>query len=103
MISVNIILPKRFNDGNIIPDEKFERFEKQILQKFTGFSKSEIRGVWVHSSGRVYRDNGWKYEIAFREENSPIAEDYFVTLKDELKKEFEQQEIFIMVFEVHII
>ncbi len=59
-----ILIPTKFNNGNLIPSDVIDGLESVLIDRFGGFSDCGlVRGAWV-DAGTIFRDVNRKYEIA---------------------------------------
>ena len=97
-----IYLPRRFNDGALVPEELHGELVHELRERFGAVTHEMqvIEGQWEHG-GTVYRDQLVKVfvDVAPSESNRQI----FVELKQRLKARFRQIDIWITAFDVETI
>ena len=97
-----ILLPLRFNDGTPVPDELVGEVIVSIRNQFGAASleTGTIRGVWQHE-GEVYRDDLVRLfaDVADTSENRA----WFVDLKERLKRDFQQLDIWIVTHAIDVL
>lgn len=102
MVRYEILLPLRYNDGTPIEDEKLRITRRELVKKF-GAVTMEPRGfigVWVYQ-GQEYEDE--LIRLVIDTEDTLQVEEFFREYKECLKKRFNQLEIWITVYPIHII
>lgn len=96
-----ILLPRRFNDGQPISDELFASTLLELRAKFGAVSSETqtIRGIWEHS-GQTYRDELIRVYV----DVTDCAENqaYFRELKERLKAQYQQIDIRITTYIVEV-
>jgi hypothetical protein len=89
-----ILLPMQFNDGSPVPQEKVDAVIAFIHGRFgaASFETQTIRGLWQHE-GKIYRDSPVRLfaDVADTAENR----EWFVRLKERLKRDFQQLDVWI--------
>jgi hypothetical protein len=95
-----VLLPKRDNLGRPFGKEGYHSFHRRMIRKFGGWTrKGQAEGAWLASSGRFYADQHWVYEIGHARRELV----FWQAEKERLKREFEQEEIWIMQYEGRLI
>lgn len=92
--------PEEF--GKPIQPSKYRVTKNKIIKKFGSLSihPGSIQGVWTDSNtNKRYYDVCYKWEICVDIKGDNIS--YFEELKEYLKFEFKQHEIFMVHFEVN--
>lgn len=92
--------PEEF--GKPIEIGKFRKAKNKIIKKFGCISihPGSIQGVWTDSNTNTrYYDVCYKWEICVDIKGDNIK--FFEELKEYLKDEFKQHEIFVICFEVN--
>jgi hypothetical protein len=92
----DIYLPLCFNDGGVIPEDWFIRFEQGLLARFGGITTHErgqpLRGIW-QGRGKQYQDQVIVVTVVdFRPRGSAR---FIAQLKRELLQSLDQLEILI--------
>jgi hypothetical protein len=91
----DIFVPLYFNDGTPIDAGKFQELQETLLDQFGGltFFPQPNKGFW-RMAGVTYRDEIVIYRVLgpSREESRRFLE----SLKQRLKRDFEQEEILIV-------
>ena len=90
-------LPIRYNDKKPIEKHKFRKIKNKILKEFRGISTHPgmVSGRWVNpDSSEICADELIRFEVCV--DGSITNQLYFENLKEELKKEFEQHEIYMV-------
>ena len=97
-----ILLPQQFNDGRPVPDELLGATLVELRQRFGAISceTQSIQGVWEHA-GTVYDDRLTRLfiDVVDTEENHR----FFKSYKEELKKRFQQLDIWMTSYPVDVV
>jgi hypothetical protein len=96
----DIFLPLRYNDGNPIEASKFQEVQEQLLAQFEGLTyfPQANQGIWK-LAGVTYRDEIVIFRVLASD--SRRARRLLRNLKEKLKAEFAQEEIFIIERDVN--
>src|SRR5262249_18318403 len=89
-----ILLPRRFNDGQHVPNRLVTQTLLELRQKFGAVSleTQSIRGQWQRH-GDVFQDQVVRLFVDV--EDTPVNRQFFVELKQRLKARFQQLEIWL--------
>jgi hypothetical protein len=91
-----ILLPKRDNMGRRISRARFDAFHARMIHRFGGWTrKGQAEGAWLSSSGELYTDEHWIYEVGHSRRDLR----FWQAEKEVLKSEFNQEEIWIIQYE----
>jgi hypothetical protein len=91
-----ILLPKFNNLGQAFDRESYGPFHARMIARFGGWTrKGQAEGAWLSSSGHLYLDDHWVYEVGHSRRDLR----FWQAEKQRLKAEFEQEEIWIMQYE----
>jgi hypothetical protein len=94
-----ILLPRKFNDGQPVPDALISRTLSEIEERFHAVSweTQSIQGPWQHQ-GQSYRDELFRIfvDVADRPENL----EFFSKFKDVLKARFQQLDIWMTTYPI---
>ena len=94
-----ILLPRRFNDGQPVPNAVISEALRELEQQFSAVSWETqlIQGAWQHE-GRRYRDELFRVfvDVADRPENRK----FFRQFKERLKAEFRQRDIWVTTYPI---
>ena len=97
-----ILLPLRHNDGTPVPDDLVGGVLTRLRERFgaVSFETQTIRGLWQHD-GQVYRDDLFRIfaDVADTTENRA----WFLTLKEQLKRDFQQLDIWIVTHPIEVL
>ena len=97
-----ILLPLRHNDGTPIPDDLVGGVLVTLRERFgaVSFETQTIRGLWQHE-GQVSRDDLFRIfaDVADTTENRA----WFLTLKEQLKRDFQQLDIWIVTHPIEVL
>ena len=96
-----ILLPLRFNDGSPTPDALIGELLQTIRERFgaASFETQTIRGQWEHQ-GVVYTDDLVR---VFLDTDDVDARAWFVVLKERLKRDFQQLDIWITTHPIEVL
>jgi len=91
----DIFVPLYFNDGSPVEAEKFQALQDALLDRFGGvtFFPQPNKGLW-RMAGVTYRDEIVIYRVIGS--SAEEARAFLATLKQRLKREFQQEEILIV-------
>ena len=93
-----VLLPIFDNRGRRFPRALYRPFHQRMVERFDGWTqKHRAVGAWQSPTGVLYIDKHFVYEIAHKTRS--LA--YWRAEKARLKREFEQEEIWIVQFEVY--
>jgi hypothetical protein len=97
-----ILLPLQFNDGTVVPEALLWQTVEELESHFGAISwdSQVVRGIWAHE-GVVHRDNNTR--LVLEVEDSQENRNFFTTLKESLKKRFNQLDIWITSHVVEVI
>jgi hypothetical protein len=89
-----ILLPRRFNGGQLVPNRLFTETLIQMREKFgaTSCETQTIQGQWQHERV-VYKDDLCRIFVDV--EDTPGNRQFFLSLKGELKSRFQQIDIWL--------
>ena len=91
-----------YNDGSPVPQEKVDEVIAFIHERFgaASFETQTIRGLWRHD-GKIYRDSPVRLfaDVADTAENR----EWFVQLKERLKRDFQQFEIWMTSHPIEVL
>jgi hypothetical protein len=96
-----ILLPQRFNDGCIVPDELVGQTILDLRKQFGPLSSETqvIRGIWEHA-GQSYRDD--LIRIFIDVADSPQNQQFFRAFKEQLKDRFQQIDVRITTYLIEV-
>ena len=97
-----ILLPLRFNDGSAVPDDLVGDVIVSIRDRFgaASFETQTIRGVWQHE-GQVYKDD--LVRLFADVPDTPANRTWFVELKERLKRDFRQLDIWMVTHPIEVL
>ncbi|MCP9450768.1 MAG: hypothetical protein NNA31_04770 [Nitrospira sp.] len=97
-----ILLPLRFNDGTLVPDNAIADTLLELEQQFGALScdTQGIHGQWRYE-GQSYRDDLIRVSVDVADE--PKHRHYFVEYKEQLKARFKQIDIWITTYLIEVI
>ena|SRR3989344_1419787 len=102
-----IFLPKRFNDGKLIPLNKILKIAEEIREKFGAYSLDPygrlpiIQGVWTSEKRKKYQEEMNILDL-FVEDTFDIQK-WFRAKREIWRQELAQEELFIIVQNAEII
>ena len=102
-----IFIPKKYNDGKLIPLDKTTEILNKVEEKFGGYSldpfgRLPLIGVWNDmNSKKKYIDEVQVLEL-FVEDTFNIKK-WFSAMKEIWRQSLEQEELFIIVQDAEII
>jgi hypothetical protein len=97
-----ILLPLRFNDGSPVPADLVGEVIVSIRQHFGAASAETqtIRGLWEYD-GQVYKDDLVRLfaDVA----DTPANREWFIRLKERLKRDFRQVDIWMITHPIDVL
>ena len=95
MKEYDLFVPLYYNDGSPVEAEKLLELKKHLLDQFDGltFFPQANEGFW-RTGGVTYRDEIVIFRILAAD--APEARQFLSHLKEDLKREFSQEEILIV-------
>jgi hypothetical protein len=98
----DIFIPLYYNDGRLIEPAKFQKLQSRLLEKFEGLTyfPQPNQGFWKFGD-ITYRDEIVIYRVISRELSGSRA--FLAELKEDLKKEFRQEEVLIVEREIGLL
>ena len=96
-----VLLPTRFNDGRVVPDEWFADALDEIVDHFgtVSFHKEAVEGYWQHA-GTLYRDELGM--IVVDVPNDAKSRKWMKAFKARWKERLEQLEIWMVSYLIDI-
>ena len=93
MKEYDIFVPLNFNDGSPVDAKKFQELQEALRSQFGGltFFPQPNKGFW-RMAGVTYRDE----IVIYRVIGSGAARPFLENLKEQLKADFDQEEILII-------
>jgi hypothetical protein len=97
-----VLLPLRFNDGSLVPDDAVADTLLELEQQFGAVSceTQTIRGQWRHE-GQDYRDDLIRVFVDVADE--PESRQFFVEYKERLKARFQQLDIWLTTYPIEVL
>src|SRR2546423_797146 len=97
-----ILLPRQFNDGNLVPDELIADTILELREHFGAVSAETqaIQGIWTHES-EVYRDELIRVFVDVPDIGS--SRNFFVEFKERLKTRFDQLDIWMTTYPIEVL
>ncbi len=97
-----ILLPLRFNDGTPVSDELVGEVIVSIRNHFAAasFETQTIRGVWEHE-GQPYKDDLVRLFVDVPD--TVANREWFLELKERLKRDFQQVDIWIVTHPIEVL
>ena len=102
MKEYDIFIPLYYNDGTPIESAKFQNLQALLLDRFEGLTyfPQPNQGFWKFGD-LTYRDEIVIYRVL--SENPVTSRAFLADLKEQLRKQFQQQEILIIEREVGLL
>lgn len=97
-----ILLPRKFNDGQPIPDDLIVDTIMELEEQFGAVSSETqaIRGYWRHEE-QLYRDELVRLFVDTLD--VPENQQFFVDFKERLKERFQQIEIWMTTYPIDVL
>ena|SRR3989344_4399524 len=102
-----IFLPKRFNDGKLIPSKIILKIAEEIRERFGAYSLDPfgrlpiIQGIWTSEKERKYQDEMNILDLLV--EDTFDTKKWFKAKREIWRQELKQEELFIIVQDAEII
>ena len=103
-----IYLPKRYNDGKEVKQEKIRKIAEEIREKFGGYSLNKpsnlpfIQGVWTsNKDSQIYKEEMYLIELFI--EDTFDNQKWMSAHKEIWGQELRQQELFVIVQDAEIL
>ena len=97
-----VLLPRRFNDGQPVPDELIADTLLELRQRFGAVSceTQTIQGLWQYQ-GQVFRDD--LVRVFVDVPDLPESREYFLEFKDRVKTRFKQIDIWMTTYPIEVV
>jgi len=97
-----ILLPRRFNDGQAVPDELIADTLLELEERFGAVSSEtqSIRGLWRHED-QLFRDE--LIRVFVDTLDVPESREFFLEYKELLKARFQQIDIWLTTYPIDIL
>lgn len=97
-----ILLPRKFNDGQRVPDALISETLRELEQRFGAVSwETEIiQGTW-QQQGQHFRDELFRVFVDVADQ--PEHREFFQSYKEQLKSRFKQLEIWVTTYPIEVI
>jgi len=98
----DIFIPLYYNDGTPIESAKFQNLQILLLERFEGLTyfPQPNQGFWKFGN-MTYRDEIVVYRVL--SQNPVTSRGFLADLKEQLKNQFQQQDILIIEREVGLL
>ena len=102
MKEYDIFIPLYYNDGTPVESAKFRDVQARLLERFEGLTyfPQPNQGFWKFGN-MTYRDEIVIYRVL--SQNQTTSRDFLTNLKEQLKKQFQQEELLIIEREVGLL
>lgn len=102
MREYELYVPLHYNDGRMVETDKLARLKRRLVEEFGGLTHfpQENEGMWKVGSF-TFRDRIVILRVLAAE--LPKAERFFRALKEDLKREWEQQDVLIVARDVEAV
>jgi hypothetical protein len=99
MREYELYIPLHYNDGRPIEIDKISQLKRRLVTRFGGLTHfpQENEGLWRFGSF-TFRDRIVILRVLTKAPDE--AEDFFHTLKEDLKREWEQNDVLIVARDV---
>ncbi len=97
-----LLLPRRFNDQQPVPDDLLIETVLELERQFGAVSSETqiIRGLWQHE-GQSYRDELARVNVEVPD--TPENRQFFQDYKEQLKARFRQIDIWLTTYLIEVI
>ena len=102
MKEYDIFIPLYYHDGTAIESAKFQELQAPLLERFEGLTyfPQPNQGFWKFGN-LTYRDEIVIYRMISQDPTQ--SRDFLASLKEQLKQQFQQQEILIIEREIGLL
>ena len=102
MKEYDIFIPLYYNDGTPIEPARFQDLQARLLEQFEGLTyfPQPNQGFWKFGD-MTYRDEIVIYRVI--SQNPAKSRAFLANLKEQLKREFQQQEVLIIEREIGLL
>ena len=100
-LKVEFLIPLKYNDGTDVEPEKLFMVKEKVVELFGGITIHPFftEGIWIDPKTHIeYYDKCRRFEVSV--EKSPEIYKTLTKLKDDLKKTFKQEEIYMYYTEI---
>ena len=97
-----LLLPLRFNDGEVVPEDVIGITLAELQEQFgaVSFESQTIRGQWEHG-GQVYRDD--LVRVFVDVPDTAESREFFALFKDRVKSRFRQIDIWMTTYRIEVL
>lgn len=97
-----ILLPRRFNDGQPIPEGLVAETLLELESRFGAVSceTQSIRGMWRHEQ-EMYEDD--LIRVFVDAPDDPDSRQFFTEFKEQLKSRFDQLDIWLTTYPIEVL
>jgi hypothetical protein len=97
-----VLLPLRFNDGQLVPEDLIAATLVELESHFGAVSceTQTIRGLW-HHEGRPYRDH--LIRVFVDADDTSESRQFFLDFKELLKARFQQLDIWRATYPIEVL
>ncbi len=97
-----LLLPRRFNDGQPVPNELIAETLLELEERFGAVSSETqiIRGLWRHED-ELFRDE--LIRVFVDTSDVPESRQFFLMFKERVKARFQQIDIWMTTYPIEIL
>jgi hypothetical protein len=97
-----ILLPRRFNDGQPVPDELIADTLLELEERFGAVSSETqtIRGLWRYED-QLFRDE--LIRVFVDASDVPESREFFLDFKERMKARFRQIDIWMTTYPIEVL
>jgi hypothetical protein len=97
-----ILLPLRFNDGQLVPDDFIGQTLQELRLRFGAvtWETQVVRGLWRHE-GQVFEDDSMRVVVDVAD--LPENREFFRQFKERLKERFRQIDIWMTTHTIDVV
>ena len=96
----SIMIPKTYNNGEKVPEEKLQKLLKPLIQRFGGVTVDPVEGHWQNpQTGQVMQEENMQVIMAREgDDGVPIGEDeqFLKNMADKIGDKLGQAEVLVM-------
>jgi len=100
-LKVEFLIPLKYNDGTNVDIKKLLDVRKKVVDLFGAVTYSPVptEGIWIDpNTHKRYYDRCSRFEVSI--EKSPEIDNILKDLKNDLKKTFKQEDIYMYYTEI---
>jgi hypothetical protein len=101
MYLIQLLLPLYTNNGKAVSPSLFDQVQYELKEKFggiTSYVRSPAKGLWKESEDKTVADDVVTFEVMLDE----VDKKWWEKKRKDLELQFEQKELTIRYWEIHL-